>query len=312
MNNKEAALRMEDRLLNTFDFAWNKGSNGARRPNDIIRKLEEASSTRYRVFSITKKLQPFVQKKVGIRIQGKLPLLESQCAVHVEEEKNFLHGIFKFSRSNPRIVLDRSCINEDGPGFCGVFLGDGSICKRPPVKGRKRCSQHKGMKINVQSQPLDPDEQGITAQELEDLMIHSKKVQLDSVNLAASESLTRVVCGFILGDGSSCRKPPVQGRKRCSEHKGRRIVTLNCVPSKSQEINYAHNMVQNIYENFEVGKLEVQSLTKQCNSRSNSAAVCGVDNGDGTFCTRKPPRGRVRCEDHKGMRVSRAKTYATR
>lgn len=312
MNNKEVAVRMEALLLNTFDYAWNKGSNGARRPSEIIQKLEEASSARYRVSSAAKNLLPFLQKKVGKRIQGNVPSLETKSDPPAEGEKNFHHAIFKFSRSKPRVVLDRSCMNEDGAGSCGVSLGDGNICRRPPVKGRKRCAQHKGMKVNIQAQFADPIEQVITDQGPKDPMSRGGKVHLHPANLpSATETSNPVICGFILGDGSPCRKPPVQGRKRCSAHRGMRIVTKNSVPSWTPEINYARNMGQGVPENSVVGRLGARILSKRCDS-SNSTSVCGVDFGDGTFCTRQPARGRLRCDDHKGMRVSRSKMYDTR
>jgi hypothetical protein len=38
------------------------------------------------------------------------------------------------------------------------------------------------------------------------------------------ESITKTItCGIILKDGSTCRKQPVKGRKRCHDHKGKRI-----------------------------------------------------------------------------------------
>ncbi|XP_031380973.1 protein EFFECTOR OF TRANSCRIPTION 2 [Punica granatum] len=309
MNNKGDALGMEAELLKTFDYAWNKGSNGARRPHDILQKLEEASSTAYRVSRTSKKLLPFLQEKGGIRIHGRLPL-DTKTVAHAEEENNFFNGIFKFNRSNPRVVLDRSCFNEDETGFCGVYLGNRNICKRPPVKGRKRCAEHKGMKVNARPWSEVPDQHGITDPGLKNLTFHVEKVKFGSVSLSAGESFTS--CGFIMGDGSSCKRPPVQGRQRCSEHKGRRIVTLNSVSSRNQEINYVQNKGHNISENFQVGKLGLLYSSETCNVRSNTMTVCGVNYDDGTFCTRQPARGRVRCEYHKGMRVSRARNYVTR
>ncbi|OWM83178.1 hypothetical protein CDL15_Pgr011860 [Punica granatum] len=275
MNNKGDALGMEAELLKTFDYAWNKGSNGARRPHDILQKLEEASSTAYRVSRTSKKLLPFLQEKGGIRIHGRLPL-DTKTVAHAEEENNFFNGIFKFNRSNPRVVLDRSCFNEDETGFCGVYLGNRNICKRPPVKGRKRCAEHKGMKVNAQPWSEVPDQHGITDPGLKNLTFHVEKVKFGSVSLSAGESFTSVICGFIMGDGSSCKRPPVQGRQRCSEHKGRRIVTLNSVSSRNQEINYVQNKGHNISENFQVGKLGLLYSSETCNVRSNTMTVCGV------------------------------------
>jgi hypothetical protein len=38
------------------------------------------------------------------------------------------------------------------------------------------------------------------------------------------ESITKtIICGVIMENGSTCRREPVKGRKRCHEHKGKRI-----------------------------------------------------------------------------------------
>ena len=35
--------------------------------------------------------------------------------------------------------------------ICGVIDGNGMVCKEAPVYGRKRCSKHKGMRIQSTS-----------------------------------------------------------------------------------------------------------------------------------------------------------------
>jgi len=87
-------------------------------------------------------------------------------------------------------------IEEDGD-ICGV-VSDGYVCRRKPVSGRKRCEEHKGQRTAVM------------------LPMMSLESFEEGKNLA-------VVCGVGLGDGSTCRKSPVPGRKRCALHKGRRI-----------------------------------------------------------------------------------------
>ncbi|XP_020583664.1 protein EFFECTOR OF TRANSCRIPTION 2-like [Phalaenopsis equestris] len=82
--------------------------------------------------------------------------------------------------------------------ICGVVCGDGCVCKRRPVLGRKRCESHKGQRVLAAVPSVD-------------------KI-LNSLPL-------NNFCGVINGNGYACSRPPVPGRKRCEEHKGRRIVS---------------------------------------------------------------------------------------
>jgi hypothetical protein len=111
----------------------------------------------------------------------------------------------KFNRSRPKIVQDTTdCAIENNGKFCGVILNDGSICTKSPVEKRVRCLEHKGMRINA-----------ITAK-----AIRRSKSESETV----VESITKtIICGVIMENGSTCRREPVKGRKRCHEHKGKRI-----------------------------------------------------------------------------------------
>jgi len=114
--------------------------------------------------------------------------------------------------------------------ICGIFLDDGSTCRRKPVKGRKRCQEHKGMRINASTA------KAIRApkSELESIVGNAYRYQNAShdvedppqrmVESHVEEGISKtIICGIILDDGSTCRRQPVKGRKRCQEHKGRRI-----------------------------------------------------------------------------------------
>ncbi|KAH7854265.1 hypothetical protein Vadar_011870 [Vaccinium darrowii] len=57
MKNKAKAEKTETRLLNTSDYAWNKGNNGDRRHEKVLQKLR-----------LSKKLSGFQQKKTGDKI----------------------------------------------------------------------------------------------------------------------------------------------------------------------------------------------------------------------------------------------------
>ena len=50
---------------------------------------------------------------------------------------------------NLKLVTDKHLSNLNLVDYCGVNLGDGKFCDRQPVKGRKRCEQHKGKRVNA-------------------------------------------------------------------------------------------------------------------------------------------------------------------
>lgn len=84
--------------------------------------------------------------------------------------------------------------------ICGVSLSSGSVCQNRPIRGRKRCSEHKGMRI----------------------------ARLMTVTVLPKQFQEQPsVCGVHLGDGSICMSSPAPRRKRCERHKGRRV-TNNC------------------------------------------------------------------------------------
>ncbi|PON50432.1 Effector of transcription, partial [Parasponia andersonii] len=188
MQSKSDAIRTETQLLNTFDYAWNTSINGSRRPDDILQKLKKISSSTTHFSDIGRKLVPFRHKQVGIRIEArKLPSAENKFSTSKDDEEshNFLPRVFKFGRSQPRLVLDRNTIMEEKTTICGVILSHDSVCRRPPVEGRKR------------SPSSSHDSKGLSPV---------------TVNDSISESFT-ATCGFISPDGSPCRSPPIQGNK---------------------------------------------------------------------------------------------------
>ncbi|XP_030529998.1 protein EFFECTOR OF TRANSCRIPTION 2 isoform X2 [Rhodamnia argentea] len=277
LNDKGDAQRAELSLLDTFDYAWNKGSNGSRRPSDIFRKLDEIASSTYHISSMARKLLPFRPREVGIRIRGKLLSEKKETSPQTGgENNNFLNGIFKFSKSRPRLVISESRANdtaisgtspanESFSPLCGVILEDGSPCTKPTLQGRKRCSGHKGMRIWASNSVSHANDTAI------------------SVSYPANESFSPS-CGVILEDGSPCTKPPVQGRKRCIEHKGMRIPASNSVLSRKGASSKIH----------ELGNMVEEAFLQQGNVKNDFGTVCGVDFG-------------VRCEHHKGMRINQIK-----
>lgn len=208
MENKREAEKTEVQLLDIFDYAWNKELNSSRRPNDILEKLNKLDSSTNWFQNITRRLQVSRQKKVGVKIEArKLLPFSDECTD--EASDNFLAPVFKFSKSRPKLNSTQSQVGLDDKDLfmptCGVVLGDGFSCRRPPVPGRKRCEEHKGRRIHKCISVSVTDEKS-------------------SYVVLASDYNT---CGVVLGNEIFCRKPPVPGRKRCEEHKGIRVNGLS-------------------------------------------------------------------------------------
>lgn len=197
MESKKDAEKTETQLLKTFDYAWNREMNGERRPGDIHRKLDAASGTK-RVPLVFKKIHIFRPKKVGLSIKRcDSPVSENGSSFYTKQkDTNILFRIFKFGRSRPTLVSKEFDINNTDATVCGVALGHGSVCIKPPAEGRKRCVDHKGMKVNAVVKPI----------------LHTN-----------TEDTAHLTCGVTLDDGSICTRVPVVGKKRCEDHKGMRI-----------------------------------------------------------------------------------------
>ncbi|KAI8553563.1 hypothetical protein RHMOL_Rhmol05G0025400 [Rhododendron molle] len=293
MKNKSNAEKTEAQLLDTFDYAWNKGSNGVRRPNDILQKLDRSTSPSTRFPSIVRKLLTFQEKKKGIKIEACKPLiLEKGSNTYCNEEnKDLLSRILKIGRSRPKLVPVKYGIEEDHATICGVALGHGSICRRIPVEGRKRCAEHKGMKVNALTSKLIIDEKSpIDDESTVDFGVDATSFCYDKVKpQPVTDSFpvgnnSFLICGITSDDGTLCRKPPVQGRKRCEEHKGRKIKR----PHKP------HTTCSPVFS--------------ESAAMNETDTICGVDLKNGTVCRRQPLVGSKRCEEHKGMRVTGSKS----
>lgn len=158
--------------------------------------------------------------------------------------------MFKFNRSRPRIVQDVNggVTQEENAKICGVMLADGSICRRPPAEKRVRCPEHKGMRIRTNVSTAKairaPKSESESTVVLEPYVYCQTKgnafyryQNIDPpqtvVESPVDESITSTnICGIILDDGSTCRRQPVKGRKRCHDHKGKRIRASNSVNQK--------------------------------------------------------------------------------
>ncbi|XP_061994992.1 protein EFFECTOR OF TRANSCRIPTION 2-like [Rosa rugosa] len=309
MGTKSEALKTESQLLNTFDYAWNTSINGARRPDDVLQKLKKISSKPTRFTNIVQRLLPFRQKQVGIRINSsKLVSTEDKFSDYADREsRTLIAQVFKFGRSQPRLVLDRSGITQENTIICGVAVGDGSICRKEPVQGRKRCAEHKGMRIT-----------GSITVRISNSNIDSKCSVISNREFVSYESgITQEnteICGVAGGDGSICRTPPVQGRKRCAEHKGMRIkgsitvrisdknVDSKCSVLSNKELD-SHDASNVKYEPVQLPPVHV------CES---STSICGFILADGSPCRTEPIQGRKRCDEHKGRRIQKCNSKSVK
>lgn len=285
MESKRDAEKTESQLLKTFDYAWNKGSNGSRRLNDVIKKLESLSSKTSPFPSITRKLRMLGQKQVGIRIKARKQILKENALSTDQDINSLLARVFKFGRSRPRLVSDRVGTTGEHGNVCGVALGDGIICERPPVEGRKRCSGHKGMKTKSSfSKPIVERKPQISEVNHNGMNFHLVRGKCSD-----NEEFT-IICGVILNDGLPCKRLPVQGRKRCEEHKGMRIRALisNSMIGKP---HHTDDLIMKSSDKFQPQVLPECSIS------------CGVELGHGKSCEKLPVVGRKRCEEHKGMRI---------
>ncbi|KAG2290371.1 hypothetical protein Bca52824_049975 [Brassica carinata] len=304
MGSKREAEATEGMLLSTFDYAWNKGSNGERRQLDLLKKLGDLEFIRNRESGVSHvELFPFLRNQVGNEEERKL-----SCDVVGEEREssNFLTSIIKVSRSRPQPVSDKSDEIFSGSSscsdssVCGVVLENGDCCSASPVKGRKRCIEHKGQRICR----VSPVKQQSERQDYK------------------HQDTDVTTCGVILPNMEPCNKKPVPGRKRCEDHKGMRInaflFLLNrtdrekTVKEEEEEVA-SPRFCEATTKNGVPCTRSSPRGSKRCwqhKEKENIHPVvagtqvrCGVKVCDGVVCERSPVKGRKRCEEHKGMRV---------
>ncbi|KAK3436304.1 hypothetical protein EUGRSUZ_C00913 [Eucalyptus grandis] len=334
LNNKGDAQRTELSLLNTFDYAWNKGSNGSRRPGDIFQKLDEIASSTYCISGIARKLLPIRPRQVGIRINGKLLSEKDSFPQTGGESSNSLNRIFKFSKSRPRLVISESHANdtailgtspanESFSPICGVVSEDGFPCTKPPVQGSKRCGEHKGMRLQASNSVLSRKgaSNGIHDKPTVIIVISESHAN-DTVILGKCPSIeSSPICGVVPEDGFPCTKPPVQGRKRCDEHKGMRIPVSDTVSSRRGASNGIHNnLTRTSWDHTAESRPRLVISESHANGTAisgtcpsiESSPICGVILKDGFPCTKPPVQGRKRCGEHKGMRIQASESVSSR
>ncbi|CAA7025404.1 unnamed protein product [Microthlaspi erraticum] len=255
---------------------------------------------------------PSSQKKTGNRTEDKKHEREISC--DAAEDKSTSPASVLGLRSDD--IIDES----DSLSVCGVLLEDGTTCTTTPIKGRKRCTEHKGQRISS----VPPE----------------KHIPSEAPRGRECEE-TENICGVILPDMVRCRTKPVSRRKRCEEHKGMRVnaffFLLNpmerdkavkedkskpetCKGSVNQEDSSPSLLCEATTKtglpctrsapkgSIRCWQHKDQTLDKRSSEKVESATVgqviCGVKLYNGTVCEKPPVKGRKRCEEHKGMRVT--------
>ncbi|KAH6779063.1 hypothetical protein C2S52_010300 [Perilla frutescens var. hirtella] len=226
IKSKKDAEITEKELLDKFDYAWNKGSNGSRRQDDIHKKLERLEKASK--FSLLAKKFLFTnQREVGIKIRS------GSNSIGMKNNTIFSR-ILGIRRLQPRPGQYGSADCDDN--ICGVAIGHGSVCTTPPVVGRKRCAMHKGLRVNGHISKMNTEgkvppiaaspESGVETDQhffdFQDQKLNYTTENHHPCDHATDEKFS-LTCGFILEDDSPCKRSPVRGNKRCLEHKGRRI-----------------------------------------------------------------------------------------
>ncbi|RCV13764.1 hypothetical protein SETIT_2G371900v2 [Setaria italica] len=187
MDNKQEAEKTEAQLLRIFDYAWNKLQNGACRCEEILLKLEQgATSRRSSLLSrVCHSKQDIFGVKAGIKIKGSGSVNTPPGIM-----KSMLPRVRTFVGFRPQPV------NSEDSGGEAIDIPWKKISGFPcgnRQAHRRRSGGHRIKKIDVAKRRTVP--------------------------IQDSNSF----CGVVLEDGSSCLEHPVEGRKRCSLHKGRRV-----------------------------------------------------------------------------------------
>uniref|UniRef100_A0A0E0LMT3 GIY-YIG domain-containing protein n=1 Tax=Oryza punctata TaxID=4537 RepID=A0A0E0LMT3_ORYPU len=196
MGNKQEAEKTEARLLRVFDYGWNKLQNGACRREEILIKLEQgAVNNRSSLLSRVRHFkQEVFREKAGIKISR-----NGSVDVSSGIMKHMLPRIRRFVGFRPQLVNYGDNVNKE----IGIRWKNTSEGNSYGKQARRSSEGYIVKRVNV---------------------IKRRTM---------SEQDSNNVCGVMLEDGSSCLDSPVQGRKRCELHKGRRLGRIRVNPKGS-------------------------------------------------------------------------------
>lgn len=213
--------------------------------------------------------------------------------------------------------MSESDTNKDDTVICGVILSDGSMCSSSPVEGRKRCAEHKGMKTkeliltrnngakskihNACSESIAPTDTESDGCGEQSSIFNPMNLPLALGNYPESKVSSHPICGFISDDGSPCIRHPTKGRKRCDEHKGRKISDSKSRAATNRKWQYVNDAVSESSINEKTSEICIPEHV----ANKSWDPICGVELGNGFVCKRQPVIGRVRCDKHRGLKITR-------
>ncbi|KAF7015061.1 hypothetical protein CFC21_028978 [Triticum aestivum] len=185
MCSKKAAEKTEAQLLGVFDYAWNKLQNGVCRREEILLKLEQGSHRLSLLGRVRHLKQRVFGEKAGIKINS-----SGSVEISSGSMKNMLPRVRAFVGFRPHLVNSGGDLNEatDIHRKCTSQANTAGN-----KQAHRRSEGYKVKKIDVIKRRTAPIREA------------------------------EAVCGVTLEDGSSCLEDPLEGRKRCELHKGRRV-----------------------------------------------------------------------------------------
>lgn len=238
VKSKGSAQALETGLLKLFDYAWNRGNNGERRPSDAFVKMHEHESMHYTCKGLKSQkcgkvfkwpIAQIVTGNFGTRgLQGKrssITVLKNKLKKLYKKPINTStsDNVSPFYMELEALPWKEQLKEEHAPStsrknkLCGMVDNQGLICTNAPNQGRKRCGVHKGMRLSSVRPATTVVKGDITA------LIHTSGSGLKEV-MKDPELL--IHCGYLLENGLRCMVVPERGRKRCTLHKGKRIQSV--------------------------------------------------------------------------------------
>lgn len=300
MGNKQEAEKTEAQLLRVFDYAWNKLQNGACRREEILLKLQQGALGHGS--SLLSRVRHFKQKmfgeKAGIKISR-----SGSVDISSGIMDNMLPRVHAFVGFRPQLVNSGDNVDE-AIDIHWKNTYEGNTCSK---QAHGRSEGYKVKKINV--------------------------IKRRTVPIRDSNS----VCGVMLQDGS-CLERPVQGRKRCELHKGRRVTgnpklsfssytceveipIVESIPrltenaSKSDQaqqivVILAENLPTTVKESsrqrnsFEAKEVKTGEAPTEDGTYETcgDADTCGAKMSDSSVCNDKVMLGSKRCQLHDGWK----------
>lgn len=203
---KEAAKKVEDDLLAVFDYAWNRGQNGYRRPHDVYSKLHHQDDGEVSCF-------------------GALSFLAYLKWVLSGRHRR---GVVVAVRNPNRVLKQPDLINASVLKVADALQVDETWKKRKEDKKDRgvgdgtppqRQQRHRDDDDELRSGANNKREEA-RWQECDD---GDDKERVRIKVQEAKKPPSSPSCGYVLEDGSECVTPPPKGRRRCEEHKGMRI-----------------------------------------------------------------------------------------